>query len=271
MNILNIIDKIGAVNFDNAPSKQTRRESLSNLGGIGKNVAKAAIPATVLAAIPTLSNARTTDLITDTLNFALTLEYLESTFYNMGVSSGVIAAADMAIFQQIKKHENAHVTILQDTIMALGGTPVTTPNFDFTASGAFDPFNMYGDFLALSQAFEDTGVRAYKGQAGNLITNNDVLTAALQIHSVEARHASEVRRLRKKNGLDANNKGWISGASRGTLPAATQAVYDGEDNVMQGGVNVTTITTVGAAAIKEAFDEPLTMSEVLAIANLFIM
>jgi hypothetical protein len=39
-------------------------------------------------------------------------------------------------------------------------------------------------FLALSQAFEDTGVRAYK--ATNLISTPDLLTAALQIHSVEA-------------------------------------------------------------------------------------
>jgi hypothetical protein len=36
--------------------------------------------------------------------------------------------------------------------------------------GAFDPFNNYTQFLALSQAFEDTGVRAYKGQATNLIS-----------------------------------------------------------------------------------------------------
>ena len=209
--------------------------------------------------------------IPDVLNFALTLEYLEAKFYSMGVSSGVIAAADLAIFQQIKKHEDAHVSLLQATIVSLGGTPVTSPKFDFTAKGAFDPFNVYAQFLALSQAFEDTGVRAYKGQAGNLISNNDVLTAALQIHSVEARHASEVRRLRKKNGMDPANKGWISGSNRGTLPSATQAIYNGEDNVMQGGVDVTTITTAGADAIKEAFDEPLTDTQTLAIASLFIV
>jgi|GEM_PF-4100513 len=51
-------------------------------------------------------------------------------------------------------------------------------------------------FLELSQTFEDTGVKAYKGQAGNLITSPTLLTAALRIHSVEARHAAEIRRLR---------------------------------------------------------------------------
>ena len=44
--------------------------------------------------------------------------------------------------------------------------------------------------------FEDTGVKAYKGQAGNLITSSKLFTAALRIHSVEARHAAEIRRLR---------------------------------------------------------------------------
>ena len=83
----------------------------------------------------------------------------------------------------------------------------------------------------MAQAFEDTGVRAYKGQAANLITTPDLLTAALQIHSVEARHASEVRRLR---GL----KGWISNDERGAgMPAATQAVYAGEGVTMQAGFN----------------------------------
>jgi rubrerythrin len=66
----------------------------------------------------------------------------------------------------------------------------------------FFSFTDYQQFLALAQAFEDTGVRAYKGQAANLMSKPDLLTAALQIHSVEARHASEVRRLRgQKDGL----------------------------------------------------------------------
>lgn len=269
MNILGILEKLGDINPENSP--KSRRESIFGLGTIGKNVAMAAVPASMLAAIPALGMVRSSATIPDVLNFALTLEFLESSFYTMGVSSGVIAAADLAIFKQIQKHEDAHVALLKATIVSLGGTPVTSPVFDFTAKGAFKPFSVYAEFLALSQAFEDTGVRAYKGQAGNLISNKAVLTAALQIHSVEARHASEVRRLRMKNGLDPNNKGWISGASRGTLPEPTQATYDGEDNVVQGGVDVTTITTANSDSIKEAFDEPLTDTQTLAIAKLFIV
>ncbi len=44
-------------------------------------------------------------------------------------------------------------------------------------------FSNYKTFLALSQAFEDTGVRAHKGQAGSLKSSDEILTVALQIRS----------------------------------------------------------------------------------------
>ena len=210
--------------------------------------------------------------IVDVLNFALTLEYLESTFYNVGVgTSGLIPASDKAVFQQIQKHENAHVVYLQ---MALGAAAVAKPNFDFTAGGMFpDVFSNYATFQAVSQAFEDTGVRAYKGQAPNLMSQPDILTAALQIHSVEARHAAEVRRLR---GLD----GWII-AKIGNLPPAVNAAVYGpgtpatdfpaEDNIVQGGINLMSIINYGTDPLTAAFDEPLDKATVLAIAGPFIV
>jgi hypothetical protein len=162
---------------------------------------------------------------------------------------------------QISKHETAHVALLKQTITSLSGTPVAMPTFDFTAGGTYsDVFTNYQTFLALSNAFEDTGVRAYKGAAPSLLGAGAVLTAALDIHSVEARHASEVRRLR---GL----KGWISNAEANGLPAA---IYAGEDNTTQLNIDVTTITTAPAVNVTEAFDEPLSMSAVLAIAGPFI-
>jgi rubrerythrin len=197
------------------------------------------------------------------LDFSRTLEYLESTFYTMGLAAnGLVPASDRTIIAQISKHETDHVSLLQTTITSLGGTPVAKPNFDFTAGGKFaDVFSNYQTFLALSNAFEDTGVRAYKGAAPSLLGSGAVLTAALDIHSVEARHASEIRRMR---GL----KGWVSNADANGLPAA---IYAGEDNKTQLGIDVTTITSVPAVSVTEAFDEPLTMSAVLAIATPFIM
>lgn len=176
----------------------------------------------------------------------------------------VPSGKDHAIIQLIKDHEAKHVDFLKVVIESLGATPVEKPNFDFTAGGAFNPFGDYQQFLALAQAFEDTGVRAYKGQAGNLIKNGDLLTAALQIHSVEARHASEVRRLR---GL----KGWILQDQRGEgMPPETQAVYNGEDNTRIGSVEVTDVSQIGEDGVTESFDEPLNRDEVLTIAGLFL-
>ena len=194
--------------------------------------------------------------IIDVLNFALTLEYLEDEYYRNGLSSGIIPAADQPIFSQISAHEMAHVALLKG---ALGTSAVAPPTFDFTAGGAFDPFHNYDTFKALSQGFEDTGVRAYKGQAANLIANDAILTTALQIHSVEARHASAVRRLR---GL----KGWITGNQNDQPPL--QPVYDGEENTIQGGVDTAQFGTADSAS--EAFDEPLLKEQVLAIVKPFI-
>ncbi len=159
------------------------------------------------------------------------------------------------------QHESSHVTFLQN---GLGADSIPKPTFDFTAGGLFNPFGDYNQFLALAQAFEDTGVRAYKGQAGNLISTPDLLQAALQIHSVEARHASEVRRIR-------DQKGWIVGNDRGGLPPQAQPVYDGEQNTIQAGFNTAIVTGIPASAGSESFDEPLTGAEATAIASLFIV
>jgi hypothetical protein len=56
---------------------------------------------------------------------------------------------------QIAAHESDHVTFTKWSWCKFN----SKPTFDFTVGGAFDPFNNYTQFLALSQAFEDTGVR----------------------------------------------------------------------------------------------------------------
>ncbi len=262
MKALNIIEE--AYSEEVIGKNFSRRETLTKGLGFGLKAALAMIPLGILDAVGNKAKAGPTNsAIVTVLNFALTLEWLESTYYKMGLSANsLIPAADMVVFAQISKHETAHVALLQTTITSLGGTPVASPTFDFTAGGTYsDVFTNYQTFLALSNAFEDTGVRAYKGAAPSLLGAGAVLTAALDIHSVEARHASEVRRLR---GL----KGWISNAEPNGLPPA---IYAGEDNTTQLNINVTTVTTAPAISVTEAFDEPLAMSAVLAIAGPFIV
>lgn len=163
--------------------------------------------------------------------------------------------------------------LLKAVIPQLGGTPVNKPNFDFTANGTFpDVFSNYQTFLAVAQAFEDTGVRAYKGQAANVMSNSTVLQAALNIHSVEARHASKIRLMRRVNGFSNSVKPWITGNDTGGIGAVVQPVYAGEENTVQAGVQITGIggLSISASAASEAFDEPLDMQSVLAIASQFI-
>ncbi len=271
MNILKFIESFTNENF--MQSTGSRRDSFGQFKQLGKDFALASIPMGLLSMTSQTSTAATNTSAAETpitaLQLALKLEYLENEFYQLGLSSGVIPAGansgrDLKVFQQIAQHEASHVQFL---ITGLGGTSspnfVPKPTFDFTVGGAFDPFHDYQQFLALSQAFEDTGVRAYKGQAANLISAPDLLTAALQIHSVEARHASEVRRIR---GL----KGWITGNTRGAgMPTQTQAVYDGEENTNQAGYN--TAALFGANAGTESYDEPLTGAQAISIASLFIV
>ena len=275
MNIIKFLDEFTTDKLQQPMS--SRREMFGQLGSLSKKAAMIAVPFG-LAATGSKAYAQEPGDVAGVFNLALTLEYLEAEFYTKALDSGVLGgnAKAVAIYEQISQHEDAHVAFLRQALTNAGATPVESPTFDFTVGGMFDPFGenedtsddvAYAQLLALAQAFEDTGVRAYKGQAANLIGQGGLLTAALQIHSVEARHASEIRRLR---GLE----GWITGNQRGAgMPAATQAVYDGEENVTQGGVNVTTLGSGSPFSMDsstQAYDEPMTGDTARTIAGLFI-
>jgi rubrerythrin len=117
--------------------------------------------------------------------YALTLEHLETDFYNAVIDSGVIK--DMALAEtakMIRDNEQEHVTALTGTVKQLGGTPKRPKtNFDSVLEG--------GEKMILETAatVENLGAAAYLGQAGR-IKSKEILAAALGIHSVEARHAA---------------------------------------------------------------------------------
>ncbi|MFT2008138.1 ferritin-like domain-containing protein [Pontibacter sp. 13R65] len=265
MNIFKIIKDIEQLDSEVYARLDSRRAVFKNMGSFGKKAALSAIPL-ALASVFNKAYGQSTNDIVDVLNFALKLEYLERNFYTQGLAAnGLITdAAARAAIQKIQGHEAAHVTLLIATIQQLNGTPIQEPTFNFGKNFA-DWNTNYQTFLTLAQAFEDTGVRAYKGQAGNVMSNDTVLQAALQIHSVEARHAAHIRRMR-------GNKGWIEGNHENSnVPAGAQPVYAGESNVSQGGIN--DIKTLGggysAAIASGAFDEPLTKEQVATIVSLF--
>jgi hypothetical protein len=281
MNLQNILTEIEKTDLEIYDRLDTRRNAMKSFAKTSGKIALAALPFALGSMFQKAYASPTapTDLILDTLNFALTLEYLEANFYIKAVASGIIPTGDaLTSLTVIRDHENEHVNFLKTAITAAGGTPVsfTAASFDFTAKGTFpNVFSDYGTLLAVAQTFEDTGVRAYKGQAPNLISNNDYLTAALQIHSVEARHAAHLREMRKManllvpSGVDV--KPWITLNQSGIGTSAVQASYNGEENVTQAGVMITNIggQNISAAAASEAFDEPLSKDHVTAIVTPF--
>ncbi len=147
------------------------------------------------------------------LNYALTLEHLEAAFYVQGVAAftdgdissylsnagfgPAVSTNAYARIVDVRDHEVTHVNTLISVIQSLGGTPIPSCVFDFSAA--------YGDvatFLATSQVLEDTGVRAYTGALA-LITSPDLQTAGATIATVEARHASFFRTLTQLNPFPA--------------------------------------------------------------------
>jgi hypothetical protein len=303
----------------------TRRQAIARGAAVSSTVAAGLAMASVpvaLAALSTEAFGQGTALPADlkaVLDFALALEIFENEFYSavLGTSSvaaqntafaavrGGVTGAALTTLQQIQKHEAAHVAFLK----AQGATStLTAASFDFTGgrgtgTGPFAPATTDLAFLlTVAQGAEDTGVRAYKGQAGNLIGNNDaahnaVLEAALRIHSVEARHAARIRRIRRLAagaGATVRLSGTIRGGgaaaagATGTpsagVVAAFNAIYGGasaESNTThvvfngtaEASINAATLSNIqgGTEAVSEAFDEPLTRAEVVAIVQPFFI
>ena len=139
----------------------------------------------ILAALATPAHAATANDVA-ILNFALTLEYLEAEFYTEAVRLGALSGELLAFARVVGAHERAHVTFLKK---ALGSAAVKKPTFNFRGTT-----ENVAKFKATAQVLEDTGVKAYKGQAP-LIDSDAVLAAALSVHSVEARHAAWIRHI----------------------------------------------------------------------------
>jgi len=311
----------------------SRRDAIRQGAGMSSRLAAGLALGSVPVALAALSHdtfAQTPADIADVLMFAFILENLENEFYKAVLGTSAVAAQNSAFaavraqipdaakqaMQQIQKHEQQHVDFLKTAIPQFGGTVVaiTAADFDFTGgngsgNGPFIRATTELDFLLLAtQAFEDTGVRAYKGQAGRLLINGNnnadvALESALRIHSVEARHAAKIRRIRRQrnpgdtalrfSGYVRGGGAAAAGASNISNPpaevvAALNLIYGGatpESNTQHVVFNGTSAVTIDAASLggldgigagertaaaQMAFDEPLTKAEVIDIVKNFI-
>jgi len=316
MNFLQILSEIEKVDPEVYERLDSRRSIFKHMSGVGQKLTAAALPLFV-GAVFNKAYAQTPGSlgVADVLTFALKLEYLEMYFYQQRTALVGLSSVNTTALSLIATDEANHVKFLRATLTSLGGTVLSDPTaaaFDFTGGKGSNagPFSDYrtnpATYLALAQSFEDTGVRAYKGAApiSSVMANKTVLTAALNIHSVEARHASHIRAMRRGGASSANPsqavavspyssapKSWISGTDNGgAVPGTTNAIYGAgnstgagtaanitylaEDNVLQGGVTLSTTTSPAfsgfpTTAFSEAFDEGLDVGTVSTIARLF--
>ncbi|RZJ75383.1 MAG: ferritin-like domain-containing protein [Flavobacterium sp.] len=280
MNILNILDEIEKVDGEIYERLSPRRSAMKDFFNVGKKVSLAALPLALGSMFQKAYGQTNPANVNEVLNFALVLEYLEYNFYNHALTNSTITfptAASRAAITTIRDHELAHVNLLKTALGANAVTPFVDADFDFTGAATFgtafsDVFSNYQTFLKVATAFEDTGVRAYKGQAP-ILKGMPVLTTALQIHSVEARHAAHLRQMTAAS-LNVPLKPWIAYAANGndTGIAQVDAVYAGEQNTKILDIEIMGIngTSVSQTAAAESFDEFLTGTAVKTIANIFI-
>ena len=280
LNILNEIEKVDAEIYDRI---SPRRAAMKDFFSFGKKVAAASVPLAVGTMFKKAYGQSASPAAINALNIGLAVEHFSAAFYSRGFTDAPFgtastAAADKAAIGIIRDHELAHVKFLQDTIKAAGGTPVAAPlasSYDFTGKGEFSrPFQNLDSFLKIAQGLEDVALRATKGLAEDLM-GSPFLTAALNMHAVEARHSTKIRLIRISRGLSGSLQPWIS-LNDETDARPGQGAYSGEENVSQLGNTITGIngnSSVDAARATEAFDEPISkagLKSVLAQFNVII-
>lgn len=127
------------------------------------------------------------------LNYALTLEHLEATFYAQGLKNFTQqqfanAGFNAAFYDNLKviaSDEATHVEFLTGALQAVNITPVAACNYDF-------PYTSPKTFIELASVLEGVGVSAYLG-AAQYIANKAYLTDAGSVLTVEARHSAIIR------------------------------------------------------------------------------
>ena len=317
MDLFQIIDDIAKVDPEVYDRFDSRRAAFRHFMGFGKKVTATALPLAV-STLFTKAYGQTTTLpaaVVATLNLALQLEYLEYFYYDQALNSSALGltAEERRAFEIIRNDELLHINVLRGTLGTNAIAPLTRASFDYTTSqnltrtpvlapltalgGTTNPtagqFTDKAVFLLAAQQFVDTGVRAYKGGAPSLNTSTtkDILEAALNIHSVEARHSSRIRSLRR-GGVQSTTapKSWITPDETPNTPGLPNssnvanapatvgpylaglpvANFPAEDNITQATYNVQNVgnLTSGTAGA-EAFDEPLNAETVRAIAKNF--
>jgi hypothetical protein len=193
---LNTVDVDGAIREAEAAVAGDTRAAFFRKAAVGGGAVLTS--GAIMGMLPDLAAAKPSkkqDL--KILNYALTLEYLEAAFYKEAVEAGGLSGPLLEFARLVNDHEQTHVVALKKTIKALGGKAVASPSF------AFQDTNKGTSFAPTSLVLENTGVRAYLGQATR-IKQAPILAAAASIVTVEARHAAAIAVLLDQAKLDGD-------------------------------------------------------------------
>lgn len=140
-----------------------------------------------------LAARQSSDIDALVLQFALTLEHLENTFYHGALQKfsqqDFINAGYSATYYNNLKYisydEQSHVKLLTTALSQAGASPVAACTYNF-------PYTDVRSFITLSSVLEGVGTSAYLGGAP-LITSKQYLTVAGSILATEAKHTSYQR------------------------------------------------------------------------------
>jgi len=180
---LEVLDQDGALRETSDAVRGDTRADLFRKAGVAGGALVAS--GVLFGGLPGLASAAKPSKRQDVaiLNYALTLEYLEAAFYKEAVAKGGFSGEVGDFAKLVAAHEAAHVAYLK---RALGSAAVKSPMFDFK-----DTTTDETKFKATAFALENTGVKAYAGQATN-IKQPAVVQAAVSILTIEARHAAAI-------------------------------------------------------------------------------
>jgi len=141
-----------------------------------------------------------------TLNYALTLEHLEATFYTEGLarfneSDFEDAGYDSSVrnyVNLIRAHEVSHVNALTSVINSLGAAAVRRCTYNFDSA-----FTSVQNFISTAALLETTGASTYDG-AANTLNDATLLQVAATIATVEARHSAFLFELNQQTPFPAS-------------------------------------------------------------------
>jgi len=178
---------------DSAPEDESGGITRTGLFRMLAGSAAGAAGITLLSGPPAFgATTPSTNVDLTVLQYALTLEYLGAAFYESALQHAHLSGEAHVVAIAFRGHERAHVKFVRTTIRSLGGRPHAPERFDFGRAT-----RSREAFLKTSATIEELCVETLNG-AGPLVTK-PVLAGAGMLVSVEARQASWVRAILKRN------------------------------------------------------------------------